>query len=307
MTIEGLAEAIVDWLTTSGLRVAIILVVSLLLARVIDWLAPKVRHWMPEREGEHATERDRRVTTLSSALTKTSRWVLYLAALLMILSEVGVAIGPLLAAAGIGAIALGLGAQNLIRDLISGFFLILEDQVRVGDVVDVNGTGGTVEQLNLRTIVLRDLDGTVHVFPNGAIVSLANRTKDWSRAVVEIGVAQHEDIDRVMRVLADVGAEMAEAPEWRDDILEPTEVIGVINLGESSVDVRTITTTRPLTQWDVANELRRRIVNRFDAEGIETPYPYRTLTWSEQSAPLAIRLERSGSESSNASSDARAD
>mgnify|MGYP006277477317 CR=1 FL=1 len=291
MTFDAIAESILDWLATSGLRIVVILAAALALAKLIDWLAPKVQHWMPAREDEHPWERNRRVTTLAGALTKTARWVLYLAGTLMVLSEVGVAIAPLLAAAGIGAIALGLGAQNLIRDLISGFFLILENQVRVGDVVAVNGTSGAVEQLNLRTIVLRDLEGTVHVFPNGAIERLANKTKDWSRAVVEVGVAQHEDIDRVMRVLADLGAELAEDPEWQDAVLEPTEVVGVINLGESSVDVRTMTRTLPLKQWDVANELRRRIVNRFDEEGIETPFPYRTLTWSDQSVPLTVRLE----------------
>ena len=291
MDLEPILDAVVNWLTTSGLRVVVLVIGALGLARVIDWLAPKLSGWMPERADEHPWERDRRVTTLASALTKTARWVLYLASALMILSELGAQIGPLLAAAGIGAIALGLGAQNLIRDLISGFFLILENQVRVGDVVEVNGTSGAVEQLNLRTIVLRDLEGTVHVVPNGAIERLANKTKDWSRAVVEVGVAQHEEIDRVMRVLARLGAELAEDPEWQDAVLEPTEVVGVINLGESSIDVRTMTRTLPLKQWDVANELRRRIVNRFAEEGIETPFPHRTLTWSDQSMPLTVRLE----------------
>jgi len=290
MSIDAITGALLNWLVTSGLRIVVILAGAFVLARVIDWLAPKMGQWMPEREEEHPWERNRRITTLSNALTKTARWVLYLAAALVILSEIGVEIGPLLAAAGIGAVALGFGAQNLIRDLISGFFLILENQVRVGDVVEVNGTAGEVEQLNLRTIVLRDLEGTVHLFPNGAIERLANKTKDWSRAVVEVGVAQHEDVDRVMRVLSDIGMELAEDPEWRSAVLEPTDVVGVTNLGESSVEIRTITRTVPLKQWDVANELRRRIKHRFDEAGIETPFPYRTLTWSDQSMPLAVRL-----------------
>jgi small conductance mechanosensitive channel len=290
MSIDAMTEGLLNWLVTSGVRIVVILAAAFVLARVIDWLAPKMGQWMPEREEEHPWERNRRITTLANALTKTARWVLYLAAALVILSEIGVEIGPLLAAAGIGAVALGFGAQNLIRDLISGFFLILENQVRVGDVVEVNGTGGEVEQLNLRTIVLRDLEGTVHVFPNGAIERLANKTKDWSRAVVEVGVAQHEDVDRVMRVLSEIGVELAEDPEWRSAILAPTDVVGVISLGESSVEIRTITRTVPLRQWDVANELRRRIKYRFDEAGIETPFPYRTLTWSDQSVPLAVRL-----------------
>lgn len=291
MSLNWIADAAWDWLATSGLRIVAIVAVALASARVVDWLAPRMGGWMPEREGEHPWERSRRITTLSNALTKTARWVIYLAAALMILSEIGVEIGPLLAAAGIGAIALGLGAQNLIRDLISGFFLILENQVRVGDVVEVNGTSGAVEQLNLRTIVLRDLEGTVHVFPNGAIERLANMTKDWSRAVVEIGVAQHEDVDRVMRLLGEIGRELAEDPEWGGAVMEPTDVVGVVNLGESSVNVRTITRTLPLKQWDVANELRRRIVIRFGEAGIETPFPHRTIAWSDQSVPLTVRLE----------------
>jgi small conductance mechanosensitive channel len=195
----------------------------------------------------------------------------------MILRELEMDITPVLTGAGILGLAIGFGAQTLVRDVISGFFLIIEDQVRVGDVAMVNGTGGLVEQINLRTIVLRDFEGVVHVFPNGSITTLANRTKDFSFYVIDLGVDYAEDTDRVADAVRAVGEEMLKDPAYAPSILSPLEVVGVDNFADSQVTLRMRIKTVPLKQWEVGRELRRRIKKALDARGITIPFPQRTL------------------------------
>ena len=194
-------------------------------------------------------------------------------AVLMILRELGLDIAPVLTGAGIVGLAVGFGAQTLVRDIISGFFLILENQVRVGDVAAINGTGGLVEAINLRTIVLRDVDGTVHVFPNGAINTLANRSKEFSYAVLEIGIDYDEDPDRVARILADIGASLQADDRFGPLILAPLEVLGVESLTDWSVVMKMRMKTIPLKQWEIGRELRKRILRRFTQDGIQLPTP----------------------------------
>jgi small conductance mechanosensitive channel len=193
----------------------------------------------------------------------------------MILRELHVDIAPVLAGAGIVGLAVGFGAQTLVRDIISGFFLILEDAVRVGDSAVVNGVGGLVEELNLRTIVLRDGEGTVHVFPNGAITTLANRSKDYSYYVIDLGVSYREDPDHIMDVLKKIGAELQEDPAYAPFILEPIEVLGVDAFGDWGLTLKMRIKTVPLKQWDVGREMRRRITKTLGDLGIEMPYPAR--------------------------------
>ncbi len=189
----------------------------------------------------------------------------------MILNELGANIGPVLAGAGIVGLAVGFGAQTLVRDIISGFFLILEDQVRVGDVAAINGQGGFVEAINLRTIVLRDFDGTVHTFPNGGITTLANRSKDFSYYVIDLAIPYQEDPDQVIALLQEVGAELQKDDQFGPLILAPVEVVGVDGFGDWAVTVKLRIKTMPLKQWEVGRELRKRILKTLDAHGIEHP------------------------------------
>ena len=199
-------------------------------------------------------------------------------AVLMILREFRIDIAPVLTGAGIVGLAVGFGAQTLVRDIISGFFLILEDQVRVGDVAAINGTGGLVEELNLRTIVLRDVEGALHVFPNGSITTLANRSKDFSYYVIDLPISYQEDPDRVAAVLRHVGAEMQADPTFGPFILEPIEVLGVDAFGMWSMQLKVRIKTVPQKQWEVGRELRKRLKRAFDEQGIEMTFPERVVS-----------------------------
>ena len=189
----------------------------------------------------------------------------------MLLRELSFDVVPILTGAGIAGLAIGFGAQNLVRDVISGFFLILEDQVRVGDSARINGVSGSVEQINLRTIVLRDDQGAVQVFPNGTITSLANLSKHFSFATVEVRVAYTENLDRVIGSLAEIGAAMRDDPNWEPFILAPLEIGGVESIADGAATVRAKFKTTPLLQGKVANELRKRVLSGFVRRGIR-PY-----------------------------------
>ena len=210
-------------------------------------------------------------------------------AILMVLQELDINIMPVLTGAGIAGLAVGFGAQTLVRDVISGFFLILEDQVRVGDVASINGTGGLVEAINLRTIVLRDLSGTVHVFPNGAVQQMSNLTKDFSFYVLDMGVAYKEDTDQVVEVLKAVAEEQRQDPAYAANILGPLEVLGVDAFGDSAVTVKVRIKTVPIQQWAVGREYRRRVKKAFDARGIEIPFPHMSVYFGEASKPWLFR------------------
>ncbi len=181
-----------------------------------------------------------------------------------------------------------------MRDVISGFFLILENQVRIGDVAVVNGTGGLVEQINFRTIVLRDLEGVVHVFPNGTVATLANRTHGWSAYVLDVGVAYKEDVDRVMAVMRRVSEEMRSEEPFAALMLEDIEIFGVDDFADSAVVIKARLKTRPIKQWEVGREYRRRLKQAFDREGIEIPFPHRSLYFGEASKPIEVRLQEAG-------------
>jgi small conductance mechanosensitive channel len=203
-------------------------------------------------------------------------------AVLMILGELGIQLAPLLATAGIGAVALGFGAQSLVKDVISGFFIILENQYRIGDAIDVAGVSGLVESVGLRKTVLRDLEGRVHTVPNGEIKVVTNLSKEWSRAVVDIGISHRENIDQIITLLSEIGKELADEEPYKSAILEPMQILGVEQIKESEIIIRMIVKTVPLKQWEVSRELRRRIKNRFDEKGIQIPFPHRLLFWGDK-------------------------
>lgn len=239
---------------------------------------------------EPPSESEKRVETLIRLIRQATLIVLWVTIILIILKEIGVDVGPILASAGILGLAVGFGAQNLVRDFISGFFFILENQVRVGDVAIVNGTGGLVENVNFRTIVLRDLGGVVHVFPNGTVSTLSNLTNDWSAYVFEIGVAYKENTDNVIQVMSKVGAEMKQDEKLGSLMLEEPEIFGVDKLDNSAVIIKGRIKTKPIRQWAVGREYLRRVKLAFDDAGIEIPFPHQTLYFGEASRPIEVSV-----------------
>ena len=271
-----------DWTFVHGLRVLLILILAYALVRATGLLVSRFEHELNVHTTLDALERAKRARTLGSVINKVATFVIVGIAALMTLREFQVDIGPALTGAGIAGLAVGFGAQTLVRDIISGFFLILEDQVRVGDVAAINGTGGLVEAINLRTIVLRDAEGTVHVFPNGAIQTLANKSKDYSYYVIDLGLSYREDPDRAAHVLREISAEMQADAAFAPWILEPVEIMGVDAFGDWSIVLKMRIKTVPLKQWDVGREFRKRIRKRFEEENIEIPFPERVVTVREE-------------------------
>ena len=296
--LEWFKEAGLLWLMGKGLRIAVILVGAWLLTKALSMLIGRLEGILSRREQEFVSsiETQKRIQTITSLLRKIAWVAVVVVALIMVLSELGLDVTPIIASAGIVGLAVGFGAQSLVKDVISGLFLILENKIRVGDVAEINGTGGLVEQVNLRTVVLRDIEGTVHVFPNGSITSLSNKTLEWSRFVINVGVAYKENIDYVMEVLREVGQELYNDGTFGPMILEPPQVLGVEGFGDSQVDIRCLIKTVPLKQWDVGREFRRRIKNAFDEKGIEIPFPHLSLYVGEATRPLPLTLEGTGGE-----------
>ena len=227
----------------------------------------------------------KRVRTLMSVLWTIVVGLVWFVVVLMTLGQIGVNVTPVLAGAGIVGLAIGFGAQNLVKDLVSGFFLILENQVRVGDVAIINGTGGLVEAISFRTIVLRDEAAVVHVFPNGSINTLSNMTKDWSAYVISVNVAYKEDPDRVADVMRRVAEEMYAEPKYRSAMLEPIEIFGVDGFTESAVTIKARLKTQPLQQFAIGREYRRRLKKAFDAAGIEMPLSQRVARGEASQTP----------------------
>ena len=270
----GLAlRTLAAWSFTSGLRVLLIVLFAYALIRATALIVRRFEFELTQGTGLDALERAKRARTLGAVVDKVAHVSIFSIALLMILKEFQVDIAPVLTGAGIAGLAVGFGAQTLVRDIISGFFVILEDQVRVGDSATINGVAGLVEELNLRTIVIRDGEGAVHVFPNGAINTLANRSKDFSFYVIDLAIPYREDVDRITALLNAVGAELQSDSQFGPFILEPLEVLGVDAFADWSVHLRLRIKTVPLKQWEVGRELRKRIRKVFDRERIEIPYP----------------------------------
>jgi small conductance mechanosensitive channel len=232
----------------------------------------------------HATRRAQRAKTMGDLFKSVITGVLVAVFGTMVLSQLGVNIAPIIASAGIVGIALGFGAQSLVKDFLSGVFMIFEDQFGVGDVIDVGEATGTVEAVTLRVTRLRDLDGTVWYVPNGEILRVGNKSQNWSRAVVDVGVGYDEDIARAKRVLSEVAHDMWEDEDYRGVIIEEPEVTGVEALAPDSITLRVLVKTAPMEQWAVARELRQRVKARFDHEGIEIPFPQRVV-WHREGRP----------------------
>src|SRR5215470_2229100 len=268
-----------EWAITSGVRVLLItaamLVMLVLLKRGMAKLSSLYQGTLPI----HA--QIKRAHTLTHIVRDVARIVILFVGMTMILSEGGVDLKPLLAAAGLGGLAIGFGAQSLVKDLIAGFFILWEDSVRIGDVVEVAGVAGLVEEVELRTIKLRDVSGNLHVVPNGVIDKVKNLTKDYSYSLCEIGVAYRENVDEVMGVLQEIAEDLRRDPRFADDILEPLEMLGVDQFKDAAVMIKCRIKTEPAKQWRVGREMNRRIRNTFDAKGIAIPFPYQPNYWGE--------------------------
>jgi len=260
------------WLLTHGVNLVIISVGAFIVVRASNLAIEHLRFkLLRRRHGVTDLEWERRAATLGGILTSVVTVSVAFIAILMLLRELSVDVLPILTGAGIAGLAIGFGAQNLVRDVISGFFLILEDQVRIGDLARINGVTGIVEQINLRTIVLRDGDGAVQVFPNGTITALANLSKHFAYAVVEVRVAYSENLDRVVGTIREVAAAMQHDAVFGALVLAPLEVLGVESIAEGATTVRMKFKTLPLSQGKVASELRRRLLGALVGRGIK-PY-----------------------------------
>jgi small-conductance mechanosensitive channel len=296
-------STIEDWLLSHGVRILIILLVSFVIYFVLRRLIPLVlKHTMKQRKkGKKAKEElDKRIKTLSRIFIQVAVLIILACAIFMILAEVGINITPYLAAAGILGVAIGFGAQSLVKDIIGGIFVIIEDQYNVGDVVGIAGISGTVEEINLRRTVLRDLDGIVHFIPNGESGIASNYTREWSRVNLNISVGYNEDLDHAISVINRVCAEMAAEPYWKGLILKTPEVLRVDNLGDSGIDIKILGDTKAIKQWETMGEMRKRIKKAFDDEGIEIPWPHTKVYFGSPTLPSApteaISLPRPPSE-----------
>lgn len=265
-----------DQVLQYALRVLAIWLMAWAVLQVVRVIATRVEKAVDDKNDLITTSKEKRGRTISQLIRGVGRVVIVVGAMLLTV-DVFMDIGPILGGAAILGLAVSFGAQSLVKDIITGFFMLIEDQFAVGDVVEVAGLGGSVEEITMRVVKLRDLEGNLHIVPNGEIKAVTNRTRGWSRAVVDVGVAYSADIDRVMDVVADETRRLAGEDRWAALLDGPPEVTGVESLGDNAVVVRALLRTSPGQQWAVAREFRRRIKLRMDAEGIDIPFPQRTV------------------------------
>jgi len=278
---EGIYDVITvtmvkQWFVKHGTRVLIILLVGFVLWYLLRKFLPLLvqRSMAKPRRGESREGTKKRADTIQNVFMGLGKALIILLIMFLVLSEIGVPIGPILAGFGVAGIAVGFGAQYLIRDLIAGIFILLENQYRVGDVARVVDIAGLVEDITLRKTVLRDLDGIVHHIPNGEIKVASNYTRHFSRVNLDVSVAYGTDLDHAITVINRVGRELAENPEWSWRIRTIPQVLRVNKLGDSGIDIKILGDVKPLEQWNIMGELRYRIKKAFDAEGIEIPWPH---------------------------------
>jgi moderate conductance mechanosensitive channel len=287
------AGEIYTW-SSHVIRIVVILIaawISIHLQRWIPRLRARIVAHMSEQRGAEDLELEKQAATLGGIIRKTLAVIIWVVAIMMALKDAGFDVAPILAGAGVAGLAVGFGAQNLVQDVISGMFLLLENHLRVNDVAIINGTGGLVEAINLRTTVLRGIDGTVHVFRNGTVTSLANMTHGYSYYVFDIGVAYKEDTDHVVEVVKGIAEEMMKEAAYEKMILAPLEVLGVDKFADSAVIIKARFKTAPIQQWNVGREMNRRIKKKFDELGIEIPFPHTSIYFGEASKPFQLQTQ----------------
>ncbi len=273
-------------------------VIILLLAWLFIWLSRKLIRTFKDYMNAHAhsAEDIRRIETLARVISYIATVTVVLATGMLTLSALGISIAPILGAAGVVGIAIGLGAQSLIKDYVNGFFILLENQIRQGDAVEICGKTGKVEDITLRYICLRDNEGSVHYVPNSQITTVTNKSRDYAYALIDLGVAYRENLEEVYPVIREVGAALRADPEMGPMILDDIEIQGVQELGDSAVTIRCRFRTVALEQWNVRRAYLGRLKQAFDEHGIEIPYPHLTIYAGQdkngQSTPFRIKEQK---------------
>lgn len=273
-TLGKWTEQVVPWLLTHGIRVVLVVVFALILDRILQRVIVRaVRASVRPDENTSAEAEQKREDTLIRIFSGALNILIVIIAIMMVLQEVGIEVGPLIAGAGIVGLAVGFGGQYLIRDIITGLFLMLENQYRIGDVVTIEGFSGSVQDISLRKTTLRDLNGTVHHIPHGSITKVSNQSKDFARVNMDIGVGYKTDIRHLEEVINRIGTELAGDPAFSESIISPPQFVRINEFADSAIVVKILGDTKPLKQWEVAGEFRRRLKEAFEREGIEIPYP----------------------------------
>ena len=282
------------WLLTVLPSILFLVLLLFIVLRVTSSLINNLKHVlikrMAYRNEEPNLEVEKRLNTLMGVLRKTTSIIIWSIFVMIFLGKFNINIAPILTGAGIVGLAVGFGAQELVRDFISGFFILLEDGIRTGDVVTLNGTSGKVERIELRTITLRDSSGVVHIFQNGKINTISNMTKGWSAIVFNIGVAYKENLTEVMQLMQQVGDGMFADEKYKTQMLDTIEISGLNSFGDSSLDIRARIRTKPGQQWSIGREYRKRLKETFDAHNIEIPFPHQTIYWGEEMDPLKLKI-----------------
>ncbi len=273
-----------DWLFSHGIKIAILTIIIVLLLLLSVLIIPRVIEKAVRNARAEQTEEElkKRSDTLVGVIVTTIQIVIIFMFILMLLTEIGINVTAILTGAGVIGLAIGFGAQSLVKDIISGLFIIMENQYRKGDVIKIAGESGVVEEINLRRTVLRDMDGVYHVVPNGEIRVSSNSTKQWSRVNLNVSVDYGTDLEKTMAVINRVGKEMVEDPVWGAFITSAPRALRVDKLGDSGIDIKVVAETRPSRQWEVAGELRLRIKKAFDQEKIDIPYPHTKIYFGNQ-------------------------
>ena len=289
-----LLNNIQNWIVTELPGLIIVTIILFVTFKIVNFSLRKLKKTLVNRATKDSEvdtiEATKRINTLTHIIHSLIRIILWSIFIMIILQKLGVNIAPILASAGIIGLAVGFGAQELVRDFISGFFIILENQIRTGDVAILNGTGGLVEQINLRTTTLRDFAGVIHVFQNGKINNISNMTKDWSAIVFDIGVAYKENPQMVMDLMKQTGLELQNDPEFKDKIIEPIEIFGLDQFADSAIVIKARIKTKPIQQWNVGREYRKRLKYAFDQHNIEIPFPHVTVYWGDKINPLKLDI-----------------
>ncbi len=293
---QEILEKTLAWLIASGPKIIIVLILMFIAIKVSGFF---IRRFFNKYAKKGDVEMQKRADTLASIFRSGVNILIIIVALLIILPEFGIQIGPILAAAGVVGVAIGFGAQHLVSDIISGIFIFLDDQIRVNDVVVIADKGGLVEKINLRMTTLRDLAGNVHFVRNGQIDVVTNMTKEYSRYVFDIGVAYRENVDEVIEVIKEVDEDLRNDDAFKEDILEPIEILGLDKFDDSAVVIKARTKTQPIKQWGVAREFNRRLKRAFDEKNIEIPFPHITLYPGQEkdgsAPPLNLKMENKSS------------
>jgi small conductance mechanosensitive channel len=279
----------------SGIRIILIIIAGYVGVRIVSFLLQqKERFLIAAREPTETVPGTikKRMKTITGILTTIARSAIWTVVFITALDQMGINIAPLITGAGIMGIAIGFGAQTLVQDFISGFFMLMEDQISVGDEAILNGTKGWVEAITFRTVVLRDVAGVVHVFRNGTITTLSNMTKVWSAYILDIGVSYKENTDRVIEVMKQVAEEMRQEPAYQKKMIAPLEVFGIDSFDTFGVTIKARLKTVPTEQWNMGREYRRRLKMAFATQGIEIPFPHHSIHFSDATKPLEVIVKQ---------------